>query len=833
MADEKILLEIEFNNNEVKDAIKNIAAGRKTIDELVEANKKLAAQGQKNSVEYVKNAESIKALTVEVNQNSKIVQANTQANKANADSIEKVKAENVLLIAERKKLDATTTEGAKRLQEINTNLDKNNNFLDANLSKTEKQNKSYGQFSGVLSTISPQLGGFAGNLDTAQQSSGGLTSGLVSMTKAALGFILTPLGAVIAAIVLGFKALQTFLTGSEEGMDLLARASAQLSAVFSVLKNTVVQIGGALAAFATGNFAEGVDKLTGAFENLDGRIKDAVGSAGELADIMDVLDELRLQAQVRNDEESNQIKNLIIQSRGRLLTEKQRNDLLAQASAIEKKLTGEKLAQQIATLNASTRQFLVDSDRLDLAQKEGETTIDFTKRIIASQDLLYDKRKGLADQLGEYNSLLGEQANVQEKIQNQQDAIAEKAEAEAAKRAEAEAKRLEEIAKKQEEIRQRTLSAENELEIARLSREARQIQGLENQTDKLIEIEQTKLEQQLENTELVEAERQKLIFESEEAINEILAESREREQAERLMGLENSLSDFQEYTQGLVNAEKEKYLQGIISKEEYDQQIADLEVAALETQLAIKEAAGEQDLALEGRLTDYKIALGEKEVQAKKLQENAKISAVQNAIGTIAGAFNKQSVAYKVLASIQTSIDTIRGAFNVFTGMTSAIPGPVGIVLGLAAAAATTASGIAAVSKINATQVPKMEEGGAMEISGKRHSQGGEDVTIGGKRVANVERGEKMVILKRGANPGLLKNLSAINALAGGKDFYHDRAPVYRNQDGGFVARSAAQQARQFTTDAQQVVVKSVLQVSELHRVEDNISRAEVTSELR
>ena len=830
MADEKILLEIEFNNNEVKDAIKNIAAGRKTIDELVEANKKLAAQGQKNSVEYVKNAESIKALTAEVNQNSKIVQANTQANKANADSIEKVKAENVLLIAERKKLDSTTADGAKRLEEINANLDKNNNFLDANLSKTEKQKKNFGDFAGVLGTVNPALGGFASNLGTAQGATGGLTAGLGQMTKAAIGFILTPLGAAIAAIVVGLKLLQTFLTGSTAGIDLMEDVMSSLGVVMDVVTDRVVQFVGAIGKLLTGDFKGALDGISSSFSGIGDEIEREIALTLELNGAIRELEDAEINYDIQASKTANTIKSLLLQSKNRTLSEKERIKLLDQASKLEEQQNTQLIANKQEALRLANEEA---NKRVEIARIAGETEAEFAQRLIDTGILLDDQRDKVKDSIIAFNSALGEGIAVQEKIQNQRDALAEKAEAEAAKRAEAEKKRLEDIAKKQEEIRQRTVSAENELEIARLSREARQIQGLENQTDKLIEIEQTKLEQQLANTELVEAERQKLIFESEEAINEILAESREREQAERLLGLENSLSDFQEYTQGLVNAEKEKYLQGIISKEEYDQEIADLELAALETQLAIKEAAGEQDLALEGRLTDYKIALGEKEVQAKKLQENAKISAVQNAIGTIANAFNKQSVAYKVLASIQTSIDTIRGAFNVFTGMTSTIPGPVGIVLGLAAAAATTASGIAAVAKINATPVPKMEEGGAMEITGKRHSQGGEDVTIGGKRVANVERGEKMVILKRGANPGLLKNLSAINALAGGKDFYHDRAPVYRNQDGGFVARSAAQQARQFTSDAQNIVVKSVLQVSELHRVEDNISRAEVTSELR
>jgi hypothetical protein len=201
-------------------------------------------------------------------------------------------------------------------------------------------------------------------------------------------------------------------------------------------------------------------------------------------------------------------------------------------------------------------------------------------------------------------------------------------------------------------------------------------------------------------------------------------------------------------------------------------------------------------------------------------------------LGTIASAFNKQSVAFKVLASVQTLITTYQSAIAAFNSLAN-IP-YVGTILGIAAAAAATASGLAAVAKINSTQVPKMEEGGAMELEGPRHSQGGMDVHVGGKRVANVEGGEKMVILKRGVSPGLIRNLATANVMAGGKDFYNYRTPAYRNQDGGFLARSAVKQAASVTNRnvSDNLTVKAVLQVSELHRVEDNMTRAEVTSEL-
>ena len=50
------------------------------------------------------------------------------------------------------------------------------------------------------------------------------------------------------------------------------------------------------------------------------------------------------------------------------------------------------------------------------------------------------------------------------------------------------------------------------------------------------------------------------------------------------------------------------------------------------------------------------------------------------------------------------TVETIKGAVSAFTGMTSSIPGPVGIALGVVAAAGVTASGVANIKKITSTK---------------------------------------------------------------------------------------------------------------------------------
>jgi len=153
-------------------------------------------------------------------------------------------------------------------------------------------------------------------------------------------------------------------------------------------------------------------------------------------------------------------------------------------------------------------------------------------------------------------------------------------------------------------------------------------------------------------------------------------------------------------------------------------------------------------------------------------------------------------------------------------------------VLGIAGAAAAIASGLANVAKINSTKVPQMEDGGMIDIGGKSHAQGGEDVYIGGSKVANVQAGEKMVVLKKEASP-LLRNLSMINKMAGGVDFFSDRKPKSYLADGGFVARSASSRLNQTISIADDLrKVKLEVSVTDIEKKQAQVNRANVTSEL-
>lgn len=101
-------------------------------------------------------------------------------------------------------------------------------------------------------------GGISGFITRAQEAGGalpllknsfkGISEGIGGMTKSALTFIATPLGAIIAALALALKAVSTYFTDTQEGMDQLNAVTRPLKAVMEALMDVLGNLGKALVA---------------------------------------------------------------------------------------------------------------------------------------------------------------------------------------------------------------------------------------------------------------------------------------------------------------------------------------------------------------------------------------------------------------------------------------------------------------------------------------------------------------------------------------------------------------------------------------------------------
>ena len=163
-----------------------------------------------------------------------------------------------------------------------------------------------------------------------------------------------------------------------------------------------------------------------------------------------------------------------------------------------------------------------------------------------------------------------------------------------------------------------------------------------------------------------------------------------------------------------INTLKRQLVEQEITREEYNERLEEMQLAALMSRKAILEEAGEDTLEIERRILDQRLAMQDEETEnvkknakaqekVKELSENQKLDATQSTLDTAASLFGEQTAAYKILASTQAVIDTYRAANTAL----ATIPPPGGQII----AAVNIAAGLANVAKINAQSVPSFAEG--------------------------------------------------------------------------------------------------------------------------
>jgi hypothetical protein len=157
---------------------------------------------------------------------------------------------------------------------------------------------------------------------------------------------------------------------------------------------------------------------------------------------------------------------------------------------------------------------------------------------------------------------------------------------------------------------------------------------------------------------------------------------------------------------------EEQRLKGVIDKKNFD---FDLKQQAVDQEQALVQKAFDDKVITEQEYNTKIAALAEARKNIRD-QERAHNQAVGNAIastfGTIAEIAGKQTVLGKALSIAQTTIQTYQSAVGAYRGMVTTIPGPIGITLGIAAAAGALKTGLDAVKKIIATKIPGTADAG-------------------------------------------------------------------------------------------------------------------------
>lgn len=282
-----------------------------------------------------------------------------------------------------------------------------------------------------------------------------------------------------------------------------------------------------------------------------------------------------------------------------------------------------------------------------------------------------------------------------------------------------------------------------------------------------------------------------------------------------------SLEDQNELNQAILEKERYRLEQGLITQAEFDniryeQQVAFQEKVAaieaeeeakrreakamdLENQRAIDEENITSDFERETLRLEQQyqmeVAAAEKvgadvtlieakyaQIREKREKElvNAKLQMTADIAGQISNIMGQESAAGKVFALAQATINTYLGASKAIAQ---------GGIWGIAQAAIVIAAGlkqVASIAKVKEdvpktdTSVRKYAKGG--QIFGPSHSQGGVTFVGSNGQRFEAEGGENMYILNRKASSAI-NALSALNMQYGGRSF--GGSNVYKYADGG------------------------------------------------
>ena len=405
--EENILLRVGIDESQIEKSTKAVIESRKQIEALIESNKELAAQEGKTSEAYVKNEAQIKALNQTLAQNQRVLVASEQIQKANSGSIvqlrESVKTLNQSYI-NLTKAERDSAKGKDLQKKIRAQTDELKK-LEGQLGQTQRNVGNYGD---SLSQINPQMGQ--------------TVSGFQNMTKAAIRFIATPIGAILAAVALAVAAVAAAFGKSEKALDSFEDITTKVTTAIDVVLNRVRRLIEIFVDLTKGNLSlsEAIDKAGDSFKGIGKEIEESTRQAQLYLNLSRDLEDAQFKFRAENAATETQIKALVVASKNRNLTFEEQEKLLLRAIELERQLVKERteLANKEAII-------VIKQTALEqgLRQTSEENFKQFTERILSSGQLSKDQAEIIVSQIEKLEEAKSSNLAFEEKLQNQLDAI--------------------------------------------------------------------------------------------------------------------------------------------------------------------------------------------------------------------------------------------------------------------------------------------------------------------------------------------------------------------------------------------------------------------------
>jgi hypothetical protein len=800
MADETSVIKIQYDTDEAVTAINDLTKAIANNEARQKELKEQLKQGKISQQDYATQmAETTQTLNRDGFERKKYI----NIIQAEVGSVKRAKAENQILREERNKLSTATKVGRDRIAELNKKIDMNTVAIKGNVDQQSRMFMSFGKISQSLKSIPGPIGG--------------VIRGLGGMTKAAIAFIATPLGAIIAAIVLGFKALTAYLRGSEEGQNRLNKIMMVFKTIMGNLGDIVQkvgkwifeavtkpkeaikelgdfivqnlinrflafgEIGKAIVKIFSKNWKEGFKDLANAsimlttgFENVIDKaiefgkevgkeMEKDIAIAQKLADRQAALDLLQRKFLVEREKMEAQIAEARVKASDKeKFTAQERIIFLEEALQTEMKIfdTDFKIAKEKFEIKKA-QNALSNSTKEDLnEQAQLEADMFRVQRENAT------KRMALTSQLTSAQRELNAEQKKQGEGSEKTNEADEKAQAEMLKRRGEAIMKLAELKARELELEAKSYDEKRDLQVSSAAAELAAKLGQEGILQEEIEL----------------AEQEHKI-----RMSEIEAEYQENIRAQRQMALDESFFSMQEIinaTAGMAN-QRVNILSDAFSK---ISTINFKEVkSAQDAFLQIGQAAqGLTNLIVSGNQAQLDDLEAKKTAELELAGDNI---AAQEAIGA---KYNKKLVAIKkAQAKEEKRKARIDAAIAMALGIVKALgssPPPVNFVM----AGLVAALGGVQIATIARQQEPEFSsdkifaKGGAI-VNGASHAQGGVNVFgDNGQYFGNVQGQEAMFVMNKDATAEIAA-YSQINESHGGRNL-SGRAGAGTFQDGGQMA---------------------------------------------
>lgn len=402
-----------------------------------------------------------------------------------------------------------------------------------------------------------------------------LGSSFGALTKAAWGFVATPVGAFITTIALAATSLYSVFKNFTPVLDKIEQLFAGISAVASTLKNVFVGL------------ITGTKSLKESFSGLGGAMKDAATEAMALKKAEQDLDDQLKINEIRNKEAEAQINKLLVQSKNRSLSEKERTKLIEEAMAIEQKQFEQTKANadeeyRIALQKLINGKNLTKQQIEDLKTRGVEAALQLQDLKLISDEEIDNLKNAQLKKI----EIQNKSTQLVEKSQNRLDQLADKAAADEEKR------RSDSAAKKQKDIEDTLKAAEdkNKKELILIKEQALAEGKSKEELDKLIE------DKELEHIKNMIALRKSL--------------------GQETIDLENTYADKRIAINDRIAKEEAKLAEEKKKKEEEDAKKAEEKRKKDEEDAAAKKKKDEEDAEAK-RLKDLADA---EELQQKKIE---------------------------------------------------------------------------------------------------------------------------------------------------------------------------------------------------------------------